>query len=120
MKQLNFYKLPFKKEFGIEWVYDSGGNFIFQFVVDYKLSEGRLSDMVLSMMNGVKPPVKLNLSVSEEDRNTIMLKGRPFILIRGWGNLTGTGAHNFPVEKAAKIQDDLADWIVELFTNTEG
>ena len=119
MKTLNFYKIPFTKEYGIEWVYDLKGNFIFQFVADYKLPEGRLSDMILSIMNGVKPAIKLNLSISEEDRNIILLKGSPFILIRGWGNLTGTGAHNFSTEKAAKIQDDLANWIVELFSFEE-
>jgi hypothetical protein len=35
-----------------------------------------------------------------------------FILIRGWGNLTGTGAHHFSEEKAVKIQDDFRDWII--------
>ena len=35
------------------------------------------------------------------------------ILIRGWGNLTGIGAHNLSVEEAANIQDTFADFIVE-------
>ena len=33
--------------------------------------------------------------------------------IRGWGNLTGAGAHNLSVEEAANIQDTFADFIVE-------
>jgi len=37
----------------------------------------------------------------------------PCILIRGWGNLTGTGAHNLKEEEAANIQDTFAEYIVE-------
>jgi hypothetical protein len=36
-----------------------------------------------------------------------------FIEIRGWGNLTGIGGHKFEAEKAAKIQDDFANWIMD-------
>ena len=39
--------------------------------------------------------------------------GHKLILIRGWGNLTGAGAHNLSVEEAANIQDTFADFIVE-------
>jgi len=40
----------------------------------------------------------------------------PFILIRGWGNLTGIGGYNFDSEKASKIQDDFRDWIIYKLT----
>jgi len=35
------------------------------------------------------------------------------MLIRGWGYLIGTGGLNLSAEKAAKIQDDFGNWIVE-------
>ena len=38
---------------------------------------------------------------------------KEFILIRGWGNLTGTGSYNLDGEYAGKIQDSLAEYIVE-------
>lgn len=36
-----------------------------------------------------------------------------FIIIRGWGNLTGTGGHNLDVEKAAEIQDEFGEYIIK-------
>ena len=36
-----------------------------------------------------------------------------FILIRGWGSLTGTGSYNLDGEYAGKIQDTLAEYIVQ-------
>ena len=36
-----------------------------------------------------------------------------FILIRGWGNLTGAGSYNLDGEYAGKIQDTLAEYIVQ-------
>jgi hypothetical protein len=42
---------------------------------------------------------------------------RECILIRGWGNLTGVGSYNLDGEYAAKIQDTLAEYIVEKLKN---
>jgi len=33
--------------------------------------------------------------------------------IRGWGNLTGIGGHNFSHERAEKIQDAFRDYVYE-------
>lgn len=42
----------------------------------------------------------------------ILADGKPILIIRGWGHLTGCGALNLPSEEAAKIQDDFRDWII--------
>lgn len=34
--------------------------------------------------------------------------------IRGWGHLTGGGAHNLPAEQAAKIQDEIGEHLAQL------
>ena len=34
-------------------------------------------------------------------------------MIRGWGNLTGVGAYNLNGDYATKIQDTLAEYIIE-------
>ncbi len=34
--------------------------------------------------------------------------------IRGWGHLTGGGAHNLPADKAAKIQAEIGEHIARL------
>ena len=104
--ELNFYKLPFRlAEYG-NWVYDAGNNFIFQI-------ESGPRERIVEALNSEKGiSNKAQLSIDTEDPGMILNFGDPFILIRGWGNLTGVGAHNFSAEKAAKIQDDLRDWII--------
>jgi hypothetical protein len=42
-----------------------------------------------------------------------IFKGKPVLLIRGWGYLTGIGGLHLPQEEAIKIQDDFGDYIVE-------
>jgi hypothetical protein len=42
-----------------------------------------------------------------------IFKGKPILLIRGWGYLTGIGGLHLPQEEAIKIQDDFGDYIVE-------
>lgn len=39
-----------------------------------------------------------------------------FIIVRGWGNLTGPGGHNLPEEKAAEIQDEFGEYIIKRLT----
>jgi len=104
---LQFYTRPFHKAQYGGWVYDAKGNFVFQF----ETKEFRES--VIFSLNAIdSDPLKfLNLSISS-DPNEILNNGFPFITIRGWGNLTGTGANNFSAEKASKIQDDFRDWII--------
>lgn len=40
--------------------------------------------------------------------------GERMIDIRGWGHLTGTGAHNLPADKAAEIQDEIGEHLAQL------
>ena len=35
------------------------------------------------------------------------------LFVRGWGHLTGIGGYNLPPKKAAQIQDEFAEYIVE-------
>lgn len=47
----------------------------------------------------------------EYKSGTIFLNGRSFLIIRGWGYLTGVGGLNLPPEEAAKIQDGFGEWV---------
>lgn len=108
--ELNFYTLPFHQAKYGTWVYDAKGNFIFEFETTVSKED---SEKVINSLNGGKMIMKgHNLSYDKDD-TMILLDGEYFISIRGWGNLTGIGANNFPAEKAAKIQDDLAVWIID-------
>jgi hypothetical protein len=120
MKELNFYQQPFRLAKYGTWVYDKNSNFVFQFQRKYDDKGGyipsamHLEQSVLYSLNSKdhRPIFELSLSIDADDLGLIRNNGEEFILIRGWGNLTGIGAHNFSAEKAAKIQDDFKDWII--------
>jgi len=117
---LSFYKQPFHQAKYGSWVYDANSNFVFQFESefdekgDYAKGCKEMQEAVIKSLNSKehKPIAELNLSLHNEDPNFILNNGKLFAIIRGWGNLTGVGANNFPAEKAAKIQDDFRDWLI--------
>ena len=101
------YQLPLEDQHG--WIYDKKGNFVFQFLIDNEEMEKKLLDVI----NGKKNLTNLDLVFKHEQGQVVDKSGLPIILIRGWGNLTGTGAMNLSVEEASNIQDTFADFIVE-------
>ena len=116
MKNWNdIYELPLHQDEYGTWVYDNKSNFVFQFE---KVNENNRKD-ILDILNGVREPESIDHVFTYEDRYIVMDGEREIILIRGWGNLTGTGAHNLPSEEAANIQDTFAAWIIEKLTKTE-
>lgn len=110
LEELTFkdlYKFPFHQSEYSSWVYDDNSNFIFQF--EFRNEETR--QKVIDILNGNLSDYKRQ-DVESKD-GMILINEKPFILIRGWGNLTGCGAYNLDGEYAAKIQDTLCEYIVE-------
>ena len=110
LEQLSFrdlYQFPFHQAKYGAWVYDKDSHFIFQFLA------GKEEDRkeIINILNGEKQ-TKIVQEVTHKG-GEILVGGIPFILIRGWGGLTGTGAYNLDGEYASKIQDSLAEFIVE-------
>ena len=109
LEKLSFrdlYTEPFKDTSRIGWVY-SGNNFVFQFLSD----NDETNKKCLQILNGEL--LEYNRHDVKHLNGEILVNDRPFILIRGWGNLTGGGAYNLDAEYASKIQDSLAEFIVE-------
>lgn len=116
----DLYKFPFRDSFIDEehnWrsqrIFDSENNFLFQFI-DVKQDKQQL---ILDIINGENKELSnKKLSFRHEDGYIFASDGQKetkIIIIRGWGNLTGIGAHNLKPEVAADIQDTLAEYIVE-------
>lgn len=101
------YQFPLEESYG--WIYDQKRNFVFQFLIDDEKSEKKLLDVI----NGKENLTNLNILFKHENGQIIDKSGREIILIRGWGNLTGSGAMNLPEKEASNIQDTFADFIVE-------
>ena len=121
MEQLKFYKQPFRQPNYGSWVYDAKHNFVFQFeehnkFTNHNYTEGikEMREQVIFSLNSInhEPIEGLNLSVNPNYPTQILKDGKTFILIRGWGNLTGIGGYNFDAENASKIQDEFRDWII--------
>jgi hypothetical protein len=101
------YKLPLEDSHG--WIYDQKRNFVFQFMIDDEKTEQKILDVI----NGKENFKRKDLVFKHEQGEIIDDKNRTIILIRGWGNLTGTGAMNLSDEEASNIQDTFANFIVE-------
>ena len=118
MKELNFYTRPFHQSKYSGRVYDAKGNFVFQFEGDYddkgNYKEGykELTEKIIFALNDVNFNPVPNLKLELKGAIELYKDGKLFVLIRGWGGLTGVGGHNFSGEKASKIQDDFVKYLL--------
>ena len=110
LEKLSFkdlYQFPCHQAKYGSWVYDANSNFIFQFEFDnIETREKTIKILNGELLEYKKQNVKLKDGV-------IFVNEHPFIMIRGWGNLTGVGAYNLNGDYATKIQDTLAEYIIE-------
>lgn len=98
---------PFRLDRIGSWSYDSKDNFAFQFITP---NHQRRNEIIKCINSEYKSEM---LGVITHEKGIIKSDNDELILIRGWGYLTGTGGLNLPDIEAAKIQDDLANYIVE-------
>ena len=107
----DLYQFPFHQAKYGGWVYDVNGNFIFQFQFNNKETQQKTIDV----LNGDFVSDKNNKFIHKDGMIYLDKDGelKEVILIRGWGSLTGVGAYNLDSKFAAKIQDTLAEYIVQ-------
>ncbi len=107
--ELEFYSLPFwTGEWG-GYVWGTNDEMLFMFTG----SPYNIRAKVVELLNSKeRVPNKLYLTIDPNDSGMILNNGEEFILIRGWGNLTGVGGHNLSGVEASKIQDRFRDWIL--------
>jgi len=101
------YELPFITNDCTGWVYDSKGNFVFQFVFDNSVIEHKILDVINGNSNLTNPELSFNYEngcIMDNDNVSA-------ILIRGWGNLTGF--LKLAEQDACNVQDSLGNYIVE-------
>lgn len=78
---------------------------------------------IVGVLNGTRDLSEMGMDLKlnyNPDDTTIYVdidgEQREFIIVRGWGNLTGIGGMNLPEEEAAEIQDAFGNYIVESLT----
>lgn len=114
MENITFWNPPFERYY--RCVYDAEGDFCFRFTFesgDYDKDEEK-QQTIIDILND-KTNRKLTNKLEIVDGYKIYMDGSPFIMIRGWGRLTGLGAGGLWLDHdvARKIQDDFAKWIVD-------
>ena len=102
----DIYEFPLEIKHTETRVYDNKNNFVFQFVQYDKICNQELLGIINSEFT-MEPAIKF-----KHEDGYIFAGDTKIILIRGWGNLTGSGAHNLSDEDAANIQDTFAEHIV--------
>lgn len=107
----DIYHFPLRNS-EIGWVRDAKNQFVFQFEFDEPL----LQNNIVAIINGKEKPKSQRKFIHKD--GIIEEMGKEYILIRGWGNLTGTGGHNLSEEEAANVQDTFAEFIVEQLNQT--
>lgn len=115
MQDITFWKPPFTLHFG--YAYDAQGDFCFQFTFDtgdYEKDE-KVQQKIIDILND-KTDKKIIKKLKIVDGYKIYMEDNPFIMIRGWGHLTGIGGLHLDHELAMKIQDDFALWILNKLT----
>lgn len=109
----DIYKLPLRLAKYGTWVYDTNCHFVFQF----EHYDRELNEKFLKVINGTaskdEMPTKTPFYYKRSRGYIRNVNDVNVILIRGWGNLTGSGAMNLPPEEAANIQDTFAEFILE-------
>ena len=123
----DIYKFPLHKTKYGSHVNDAEYNFVFQFEPKFtekgNYAEGwkEFEDKVLNCLNDITPLELENKSIFTLDEGEIFINQGDvkshIITIRGWGNLTGIGAHNLSGEDASNIQDTFAEYIIQKLNN---
>ena len=106
----DYFKLPLRLVCGF-MVFSENSQKVFDFLVD--LTEEQ-RQQCLDIINGIAAPiVKRNYQYVN---GVVYMNETPFIRLRGWGYLTGTGGKNLSAEDAVEIQNQLGNYIVDKLT----
>ena len=113
-----YFKLPMQLIGGK--CIDSEGRMLFDFMSSWYNFDNKViiskeaQNRILECFNSDKYLTNPELKFSfDKESCLVLLNGMPFILIRGWGYLTGTGGLNLSSEKAIEVQNSLGEYLAE-------
>ena len=117
-----YFKPPFSFPFGHTKVFTRESQMAFDFVS--KMFEPTACEMskedkqsLLDILNGSDKKITTKLDFGYIN-GTITLNGNPFIWIRSWGRLTGTGGGlGLSEDKAKEIQDSFANFLIQKWSS---
>lgn len=105
-----YFKLPFKLDYGKVYIKDNNGRTVFDWLVD----DDNLKEEIINILNS---PEKRKLNKGELYLDTtnqvIILENKPILRVRGWGYLTGCGGCNLRPDQAIKVQDEVINLVIQ-------
>lgn len=82
----------------------------------FNILQPKLKDRIIALLNGDDTtPFK----TVEPDDDYIVINGKPALLVRGWGRLTGIGGFKLSPQNAKKIQRDFIMWTIKQLKRNE-
>lgn len=107
MEALEIYKPPFKSD-GV-FIWSDNDVMSLMNASDYDNSDEMMNKLA-DILNGKRTPAgSKGYTYSAPE---ILLDGKPLLVVRGWGHLTGQGSLNLDHKVAAGIQDKFANWVI--------
>lgn len=110
----DYFKFPLKRSYSKVFTDDFGMAFDFVFpmlVPDAFTISDENKDKLVKILNGEEASIEPKVNI-EHKNGIIYADNREFLWIRSWGRLTGTGGYKLSTEKAAQIQDEFGQFIV--------
>lgn len=108
---LKYYELPLRDDY--PYISCKDGAMAFNWMIS---GDSTVRKTIIDKING-KSKHKFKHKVFYRDGFISFLNEKEetkhLLLVRGWGHLTGGGGYNLPPKKAAQIQDEFAEYIVE-------
>ncbi|ALN97182.1 hypothetical protein [Flavobacterium phage FpV4] len=117
------YKFPLTNDMFGGKILTTDNNMAFDFMEkwldknSFKVSEED-ENTILKILNDTEGIFKTKTKFDYEYKNCVINiiinnVSKPFIMIRGWGHLTGTGGLKLDEKTARKLQDEFAMFIIE-------
>ena len=112
-----YYEFPLHSD-GIAYIWTKSNAMALMFDWVEKFSTELFQKYVVEVINGNKKSYKipyLNEHIFKYKNNATIVdeSGELFLIVRGWGHLTGCGGLNLPAEKASAIQDAFGQYVVD-------
>ena len=115
-----YYPGPYRFDDSIGWIIGTSGDGTYMHCFDWedssftdKYEPTEIQELWLKKINGedVVLPSKHKFTASNNYPCIIECDSEPIICVRGWGMLCSS--YKLPEEKAAKIQDEFRDFIID-------
>ena len=77
----------------------------------FNILQPQLKNRMIDLLNGEDSAIPF--SSVESDDDCILINGKPALIVRGWGRLTGIGGLRLEPSRAISIQNDFIKWTIK-------